>query len=426
VKVLLVGSGGFIGRHLMAALERHGHTVVEGRRCPRSADGLSDPGRVCVDFARDHDPAAWVPRLAGIDAVINAVGIFTEAGDQTFQAVHTDGPSALFKACVLAGVSRVVQISALGASDPAPVTQYLASKQRADTLLKELPLEWTIVQPSLVFGADGASSRFFLMLASLPVVALPRGGEQLIQPVHVEDLAAGIASLLGRDSGRWRTIPFVGNEPVSLRGYLAALASGLQLRAPRVLPVPLFLAVGAAKVAARIPGSLLTRDSLQMLLKGNTADPEPLRELLGRSPRAPSQFIAQGEGSRLRREVQLRWLLPLLRLSIATVWIFTGIVSLGLYPKEESLALLARSGVPPSLSPLFLYSAAALDLAFGVATLAMRRRRYLWIAQIALILVYTAIISVRMPEFWLHPYGPLLKNLPMLAAIYLLLRIEKR
>jgi hypothetical protein len=39
---------------------------------------------------------------------------------------------------------------------------------------------------------------------------------------------------------------------------------------------------------------------------------------------------------------------------------------------------------------------------------------------------YTAIISIRLPEFWIHPYGPILKNLPMLVALILLYQLEKR
>jgi hypothetical protein len=72
-----------------------------------------------------------------------------------------------------------------------------------------------------------------------------------------------------------------------------------------------------------------------------------------------------------------------------------------------------------------LYGAALMDLAFGIGTLALKRRRRLWLMQLALILFYTIVISFRLPEFWLHPYGPLLKNLPMLAAIWLLYELEK-
>jgi hypothetical protein len=56
----------------------------------------------------------------------------------------------------------------------------------------------------------------------------------------------------------------------------------------------------------------------------------------------------------------------------------------------------------------------------------LRRRRWLWWAQIALIVVYTLIITIRLPEFWLHPFGPMLKNLPLLAVLGLLLAFEKR
>jgi hypothetical protein len=67
-----------------------------------------------------------------------------------------------------------------------------------------------------------------------------------------------------------------------------------------------------------------------------------------------------------------------------------------------------------------------LDILLGVATLAMRKRRCLWISQIAVILGYTLIISIWLPEFWLHPYGPVLKNLPLIAAIWLVATLEGR
>jgi len=113
-------------------------------------------------------------------------------------------------------------------------------------------------------------------------------------------------------------------------------------------------------------------------------------------------------------------------LSVALVWIFTGIVSLGLYSTQSSYSLLARVGVSDGLATILLYGAATIDLALGVATLLVNRGRLLWILQGTLIILYTVIISVRLPEFWLHPFGPLIKNLPMLAAIVALYYLERR
>jgi hypothetical protein len=101
-------------------------------------------------------------------------------------------------------------------------------------------------------------------------------------------------------------------------------------------------------------------------------------------------------------------------------------VSAGLYPVEQSYQLLERTGVPAALAPLMLYGAAGLDLLLGIATLMLAHRRWLWLAQLGLIGFYSIVIAFRLPEFLLHPYGPLTKNLPMLAAIWLLYELEEK
>jgi uncharacterized protein YbjT (DUF2867 family) len=429
MRILLTGASGFIGRHLAPMLMARGHTVVRSARraddATAASDGAAALQTVRMDFSEPAERASWAVQLRGFDAVINAVGIFREHGRQTFQALHVIAPRSLFEACVEAGVSRVIQISALGADEGA-ATDYHLSKRRADAHLKTLPLGWTIVQPSLVFGADGDSARFFAALSSLPLIPLPGQGTQQVQPIHIDDLCAAITALLEDSATHRRVVALVGPRAVTLRSYLAELRHALGFARARFLTVPLSI-VSASTVCARwMPGSLLTPDSLAMLLRGNTADPEPTRRLLGREAREPKDFVRGWERDALRTAGQLQWLLPLLRLSVSLVWIATGIVSLGLFPKESSYELLSRVGVPAAWAPFFLYAAAILDLVFGFAAIARRDRRRLWIAQMTLIAVYTLIITVRMPEFWLHPYGPLLKNVPMIAAIYVLYRFEGR
>ena len=161
-----------------------------------------------------------------------------------------------------------------------------------------------------------------------------------------------------------------------------------------------------------------------MLEAGNVGDPQPLRRILDREARGPASFINAGEAANARLRAQLSWLLPLLRYSMAAVWIWTGIVSLGLYSTEESYALLARVGLEGTLATLLLYGAAVLDLLLGLAILFMHRRSAVWLAQIAVMLTFTVIISIWLPDYWLHPYGPILKNLPMLAGVVLLYVLE--
>ncbi|MEQ1559115.1 MAG: DoxX-like family protein [Methyloglobulus sp.] len=112
-----------------------------------------------------------------------------------------------------------------------------------------------------------------------------------------------------------------------------------------------------------------------------------------------------------------------IRLTLATVWLVTGVISLGIYPVEESLKLLARIGIVGTCALFTLYGEALLDIAIGLLTLTKPSQR-LWQVQAAIIVGYTAVISVFLPEFWLHPFGPLLKNLPIFTLVWLLYRHE--
>jgi uncharacterized protein YbjT (DUF2867 family)/uncharacterized membrane protein YphA (DoxX/SURF4 family) len=427
MKILLTGASGFLGSRLLQALLDAGHRVVcAGRRRPPVAHTRCE--WLKLEFVAT--PAAvWQSQLQGVDAVVNLVGIFREQGAASFAAVHVRGPRELFDACTAAGVRRVVQVSALGA-DARADTPFLQSKYEADRHLLGLPLEGCVAQPSLVFGPEGRSAQRLLALASLPLLPLPAGGRQRVQPIHVDDAVEALRELVELPAGRLRgrRIALVGPQPLTLRDYLLALRGALGLP-PRVwrLTVPAPLVALAAWLGERRRDALLDRAAWAMLQRGSTADAGPLSALLGRPPRPAAEFIAPAQRAALRQQAQLAWLLPLLRLSLAAVWLATAAVSLGLYPLAQSLDLLARAGVPAALRPAALWGAAALDLVLGVLTLLpLRSRRWLWLLQGGLILFYSAVIAWRLPEFWLHPYGPLTKNLPLLAVLLLLWQLEPR
>lgn len=423
--VLLCGATGFIGRHLGRRLLDAGHTVVAVARDPQRVDRRFASRAVAGDLAADLTVQPWLARLAGIDAVVNAAGILREQGSQRFDTLHVRGPKALFEACVEGGVPRVVQVSALGA-DAQSRSLYHRSKHAADEHLLSLPLSATVVQPSLVYGPGGASAGLFKCWASLPLVPLPVHGQQLVQPVHIDDLVEAVQRLIEQGDAAPARIAIVGPSPLTLRRYLEQLRKGLQLPPAHVVEIPRAVVQAAVAVGRHWPGALVDRETFEMLERGNSAPADDLGRLLGHMPRAVDDFIAPETAGMERSQARLAWALPLLRVSLAAVWIVTGLLSFGLYPVADSYALLARLGITGAWASLALYGAAALDLAIGIATLAMPRRVLLWWLQIAVMLGYMVLITWALPEFWLHPFGPILKNLPMLAAAGLLLALEKR
>lgn len=422
MKVLLTGASGFIGRRLRRRLLERGHTVVGTSRHPPPQPDDATRWHA-IDITRALRPQDWLAALDGVEVVVNAAGSFDASADG-FAAIHRDAPRALFEACVQSGVGRVVQLSAL-AGDTARDVPFIATKHAADAALLALPLDAVVVRPSLVYGPDGASSRMLLGLASAPLVVLPRLDGGVVQPVHVDDLVAALLALVEGAAAPARCVALVGAQALPLADYLRALRTGLGLPRTPVLTLPRPLVRIAARIGDLLPGAWLRSDSLRLLEAGSQADASATTALIGRAPRAPPAFIATGQESALRAEAALAWGRPLLRGAIALVWLATAAVSFGLYPADDSRALLAAVGVPAGLRSLLLYGAAGFDLVLGMLTL-VAPGRALWRAQIVLMLFYMAVIAWRLPGFWLHPFGPLTKNLPMLAALLLLDALEPR
>jgi len=422
MKVLVLGADGFIGRALVAELAARGHRVVRGVRRPDAAD------EVAIDFMRDRRAADWRERLRhggrDVDVVVNAVGLFRETRAASFDVVHALTPAALAAACAETGCG-LVHLSALGADAASPVSAYQASKGRGEDAVRAALPDVCIVRPGLVFGADGASARFFLMLATLPLIVLPATEGARLQPLHVEDLIAALVALIEtRASG---VHALVGPRPLDWRSWFSTLRAGLGLGPARSVELPRGFDALVCAGDALLGAGFADRAALAMLRAGNTADVAVTQRLLGQRPRDPADFVPPDARVAWRRDAELGWLLPVARVALALTWAWSALVSAGLYPLEGSYALLAATGLHGTPATVALAAGVLVDAACAVLSLwapRTRRRAWVWRVQMTVIAVYTAIVTWALPAFWLHPFGPLVKNLPMLALLWLLARLD--
>lgn len=291
LQVLLTGATGFIGQAMAAALRRAGHTVHTGHS-PRRHNATGVP----MDFAHDTDAATWLPRLQGIGAVVNAVGVLRNTPQRPMDAVHHHTPVALFEACQQAGVRHVVQISAQGVQTGA--TRYALTKRAADEHLLGLAaaagstLRGVVLRPSVVFGHGGASATLFMRLARLPVLALP--GPVLtarVQPVAVHDLADAVVALLGSHRHVRGVVPCVGPEALPMAALIASLRAQRGRPPAHALRLPAPLTRLSARLGDWVPVSPWCSETLAMLAADNVADPAPLQALRGHPATHYSQLV---------------------------------------------------------------------------------------------------------------------------------------
>ena len=286
MNILLCGASGFVGRHFEAALRDAGHQVRRGVRHPRSAEDIA------IDYRVDNKIADWLPRLKGIDAVVNAVGVLRDSKAQPMAQLHDAVPRALFAAAAQSGIKRIVQISALGAGSGIN-TAYMQTKQAADEFLQTLDVDWAILRPSLIYGKDGASTRMFMLLSHMPLLMLPDGGRQRVQPVHIDDIAQAVVNLLAATGSPplRQIIKCVGAEEVTLGGLISSYRMQRGGKAPFVLAVPKIMLRSVAWIGDHIPALPVGSDTLEMLAAGSTGNGDRFVKLLGHAPRVYRDFL---------------------------------------------------------------------------------------------------------------------------------------
>jgi uncharacterized protein YbjT (DUF2867 family) len=426
MKILLTGANGFIGRYLLAGLLSDGHDVVPAVRRPSETDRLlASPRSIKVDFNRDTKVGDWLPRLAGIDAVINCAGILQERPGQSIAAIHAAAPIALFKACREAGIKRVIQISAISA-EAAAGTAYAATKRAADRYLKSTDLDWVVLRPSLVY-ARGAYGGTALMraLAALPfTIPVIGDGEQKFQPIHIDDLVATVAAVLHRTEISRTIIDPVGPTVLTMRQILLDLRRWLGFAPALVINVPRPF-IRSMALIGDVAGGTINSTALRQLEHGNTGNLEAFENACRVRPRRwESALLAEPAQSQDRLQAQLYFVRPLLRLALGLLWIGSGIVGL-LQPTALVQAIGANFGFGGGLSLAIASTASLMDIIIGSAVVFRWRPGLLAAIQLVVVLAYTSVLSVAQPGLWLDPFGPLLKNLPILAAILLYAGLER-
>jgi uncharacterized protein YbjT (DUF2867 family) len=414
MKILLLGASGLIGSALLKALDQQGYCVKAISKSFLEGNTVAE--YMALDVAQYTAHEDWAELLRGTDVVINTVGIFAENALQSFAALHVAMPKALFAACERAQI-RVIHVSALGAH-PQAATEYWRSKGEAEAELMQRQCDWAIVRPSLIYAPQGRSCRQFLMLATCPVLPDFAGSAE-VQPVHLDDVVATIMALLTAPSQLAQRIDVVGPSAYRLVDWLAAMRQAMGLPSGKRIRVSAWVQDISAQLAQYLPGSLWSPASLAMLRTGNCADGSAMQALLQRPTQAA---LPATEQVGLAARAQLDWLLPIMRFSLALVWLLTAAVCWWGWPHVQSLALLAQVGVQASWQwPMFV-GAIGLDAALGVACL-LNRRCWRW--QALLVLGYSLVIAMALPQYLLHPFGPVLKNLPILALLLVLDQCER-
>jgi uncharacterized protein YbjT (DUF2867 family) len=274
--ITVFGGSGFIGRQVVRQLAKRGYRVRIGVRRTNlayRAPMLGEVGQIEIVQANLRVPSSVGRALDGAEGCVNLCGVLYETGRQRFQSLHAMGAETVARACAERRITRLIQMSALGADIDSP-SKYARTKAMGEQAARAVVKSATIIRPSVVFGQeDNFFNRFADLARISPVLPLPGGGHTRFQPVFVGDVGAAVAAAIGSEEARGRTYELGGPEVYSFRQLMELVLR--ETRRQRILlPLPWPLAsvigvVGDIQAAVLPIPPQLTSDQVALLRSDN-------------------------------------------------------------------------------------------------------------------------------------------------------------
>lgn len=429
MNVLVTGATGYIGSWVTRKLINAGHSVTCCVRDTAYAQKLFPEAKIIsCDFINDINADVWKPKLKNIDVLINCVGIFYHPNKEIIWKIHYSTPRELFHAAAEEKVKKIIHISALNVENMA--VDYATSKRKLEEYLLGLSVPAVILKPSLIYGPGSYGGMSLLRgLVGFPfILPMPGKGLQKVQPLHVDDLAKAILHFVQEDSSTTETYMAVPSQPTTIANVLLTLQQWLGFSNKIILPVPIIVIKMISFIGNLIPYSTINSSSVKMLLQNNITNQQEAERFTQAIQFKPREFV---EGIYVYpSNVQDRWhahlffIKPLLRYSLAFMWLMSAITSAFLYPLSSSYSLLSQVGIN-EFQPVILYGASFINFLISLSLLFNYKINLNCLLQIIVIVTYTMIISWKLPHLWLEPFGPIVKNIPILIAILVLWAVEE-
>ena len=267
---VVTGAFSYTGKYIAEKLLSLGREVRTLTNHPGNAGVFG--GRIDAHPLRFDAPEQLVLSLRGAQTLFNTYWIRFSRGEVTFDGA-VENTKILVRAAQEAGVRRIVHVSIANPSLDSRLA-YFQGKARAEEAVADSGLAYTIIRPTLVYGAeDVLINNIAWFLRKSPVFLIPGRGEYLVQPVHVEDVAeaaAAGAELSGND-----VQDCAGPETYSYRQLVLLVADALGVKC-KILSVPPILAVMMAQLAGCVVKDVvLTRGEVQGLMAGLLVSHDP-------------------------------------------------------------------------------------------------------------------------------------------------------
>jgi nucleoside-diphosphate-sugar epimerase len=248
ISVLVTGSDGFIGRHLVPYLAAEGHRVIAASR---KAAVLQNRNIMPVVLPELGLPFDWQRLLRDCDAAVHLAGIaHTPVDEETYDRINHQATERLAKAAQQSG-THLIFVSSIAAQSgsssdrelteddtPRPTNAYGRSKLAAEQAIRGSGANFTILRPVVIYGEGEKGNFAFIHKISRLPIPLPFGALKPKRSVlSIQNFCSAVELVLTNSRARGETFIVSDPEPIAVPELIARHRATLG-RSPGMLSIP--------------------------------------------------------------------------------------------------------------------------------------------------------------------------------------------
>lgn len=219
-KIVITGASGFVATNLRKHLSEKNVKLISISR-----NNFKEFRNEQKIISKNYDPNILLPKIKNSDALVHLIGIGKQSIKINYETVNVEFTNHILNLCKKSKIKKLIFASGLGVSDKTSLG-YFISKYKAEKLITNSGLDYTIFRPSYIVGKNDLLTKYLKKQIKNKQISIPGSGKYSIQPIHISDVVQIIFQSISDIKFKNKTIDLVGPNPLSFEKYVKLFSKG--------------------------------------------------------------------------------------------------------------------------------------------------------------------------------------------------------
>jgi len=228
IQVVVTGASGFVAKNVRKHLSDNNIKLISISR----NDFKKFKNEIKI-ITKNYDEKIISSKLKNSDALIHLVGIGKQTVANDYDLINTELTKKIINLCKKSKINKIIYTSGLGVS-PNTSLGYFISKYKAEKLIMDSNLDYTIFRPSYIIGKDDHFTKYLKKQIKTGQIRIPGSGNYSIQPISIDDVVKIIFNAITQNNFSKMILDLVGSESFTFQKYVKEFSRGTNTKIKKI------------------------------------------------------------------------------------------------------------------------------------------------------------------------------------------------